>query len=152
MEAVREWLGRAERALDEFGRPGWIVAMVAGFIVFVPIGLGILAYMIWSGRMGCGRKRNGWGRRMRASSGTGNTAFDAYREETLRRLEDEREAFTAFLDRLRQAKDQAEFDQFMTEQRQGNASGGASQTADPYQPSGGQNTPPSFGGATPYPA
>ncbi len=44
---------------------------------------------------------------------TGNTAFDAYREETLRRLEEEQEAFEAFLQRLRDAKDKAEFDQFM---------------------------------------
>ena len=27
---------------------------------------------------------------------TGNSAFDAYREETLRRLEEERDAFVAF--------------------------------------------------------
>ena len=44
---------------------------------------------------------------------SGNTAFDAYKAETLRRLEDEQQAFEAFLSRLREAKDKAEFDQFM---------------------------------------
>ena len=41
--------------IDDFGRPAWIALMVIGFIVFWPIGLAILAYLIWSGRMGCGR-------------------------------------------------------------------------------------------------
>ena len=39
--------------IDDFGRPVWIALMVIGFIVFWPIGLAILAYLIWSGRMGC---------------------------------------------------------------------------------------------------
>lgn len=150
MEAVRDWLGRTERALDEFGKPAWIATMVVGFIVFVPIGLAILAYMIWSGRMGCSSRRKGWGRRMRATAPTGNAAFDAYREETLRRLEDEREAFTSFLERLRQAKDQAEFDQFMAEQRSGgpredSRGGGPAPSVD-------RSTGGGFGGADPYPA
>ena len=37
--------------------------------------------------------------------------------ETLRRLEEEERQFKEFLDRLRQAKDKAEFDQFMSEMR-----------------------------------
>src|SRR5262249_60164461 len=40
--------------IDDLGRPAWIALMVIGFIVFWPIGLAILAYIIWSGRMGCG--------------------------------------------------------------------------------------------------
>lgn len=44
---------------------------------------------------------------------TGNAAFDAYREETLKRLEDEHREFVDFLQKLREAKDKAEFDQFM---------------------------------------
>lgn len=44
---------------------------------------------------------------------SGNTAFDAYRQETLRRLEEEQTAFEAFLQRLRDAKDKAEFDAFI---------------------------------------
>jgi hypothetical protein len=48
---------------------------------------------------------------------SGNRAFDEYRAETLRRLEEEQKEFAAYLDRLRFAKDKAEFDQFMNELR-----------------------------------
>ena len=48
----------------------------------------------------------------------GNTAFDAYKADTLRRLEEEQDAFEAFLQRLREAKDKAEFDQFMDDRAQ----------------------------------
>ena len=51
------------------------------------------------------------------SPSSGNRAFDEYRAETLRRLEEEQREFREFLDRLRQAKDKAEFDQFMAERR-----------------------------------
>jgi len=43
-------------------------------------------------------------------------AFDEYREATLKRLEEEREEFAKFLERLRHAKDKEEFDKFMAEQ------------------------------------
>jgi len=46
---------------------------------------------------------------------SGNHAFDEYRAEALRRLEEEQREFMEFLDRLRHAKDKAEFDQFMAE-------------------------------------
>ena len=46
---------------------------------------------------------------------SGNRAFDEYRAETLRRLEDEQREFQDFLARLREAKDKAEFDQFMAD-------------------------------------
>jgi hypothetical protein len=44
-------------------------------------------------------------------------AFDEYRRETLRRLEEEQKEFQEYLDRLRAAKDKSEFDQFMSERR-----------------------------------
>ena len=47
----RSWLGRAEDFLDSKGKAAWIAATVAGFIVFWPAGLALLAYMIWSKRM-----------------------------------------------------------------------------------------------------
>ena len=131
METVTEWLRKAEAQLDRWGMPGWIGAMVLGFILVWPLGLAILFYMIWSGRMGCksNGKRN-WGRK--AFTPTGNAAFDAYREETLRRLEEEQSAFEQFLERLRKAKDQAEFDQFMDERRRPAAPSGP----DAPQPAG----------------
>ena len=107
VERVRDWL-------DDRGRLAWIAVMVIGFVLFWPAGLALLFYMIWSKRMGCnwGRHRRSEGRG-RGMERTGNTAFDTYREDTLRRLEEERDAFLSFLDQLRAAKDKAEFDQFM---------------------------------------
>jgi len=51
------------------------------------------------------------------ASSSGNSAFDEYRNETLRRLEDEQREFKSFLERLRFAKDKTEFDAFMSERR-----------------------------------
>jgi hypothetical protein len=51
---------------------------------------------------------NWWGQ-----PSNGNHAFDDYRAETLRRLEDEQREFKEFLKRL--ARDRAEFDQFMND-------------------------------------
>jgi hypothetical protein len=48
---------------------------------------------------------------------SGNRAFDEYRVETLRRLEEEQVEFRDFLDRLRHAKDKEEFDAFMAQHR-----------------------------------
>ena len=48
---------------------------------------------------------------------SGNRAFDEYRTETLKRLEDEQREFREFLERLRFAKDKTEFDTFMSERR-----------------------------------
>lgn len=120
-------MGITER-LDGIGKPAWIALLVVSFIVFWPLGLALLAYLHWSGRMGCGRfsgrfDAQGWHHRMHRrgrwyhTPPSGNTAFDEYRQETLRRLEDEQREFREFLDRLRHAKDKAEFDQFMTERR-----------------------------------
>ena len=149
--------------IDDFGRPAWIVLMVLGFIVYWPIGLAILAYMIWSGRigmwsgpMGCGwhgrrgdieewrqraiervnRMAEHWEhrrarreeRRQRWAGPhhggprgglheTGNRAFDEYRADALRKLEEEASEFRAFLERLRMARDRTEFDEYMKERR-----------------------------------
>jgi hypothetical protein len=149
-------MGIAAR-LDDIGKPAWITATILGFIFCWPVGLAILAYLIWSRRMACwkhggdemrsARERwrakcgggwtngNGWRRQS-----SGNTAFDEYRSDTLRRLEDEEKEFHDFLDRLRQAKDKAEFDQFMNDRR------GRSQGPDN---NGSNNT--GFGGGNPEP-
>lgn len=110
-QRIGDVLARVRDWLDQRGRPAWIVAMVLGFIVFWPLGLALLTYMIWSNRMfGCS-KRSSSSRPVGGSSG--NTAFDAYRAETLKRLEDEHREFMDFLAKLREAKDKSEFDQFM---------------------------------------
>ena len=108
-------LARAEAWMDDKGKGAWIAAMVLGFILFWPLGLALLAYMIWSKRMfaTCSR-RTRTDRTDRTGLGSsGNTAFDAYKADTLRRLEEEQANFQDFLKRLRAAKDKAEFDQFM---------------------------------------
>ena len=108
------FFARAEAWLDERGKGAWIAAMVVSFIFFWPIGLALLAYMIWSKRMfnsSCSSMTRSRARHMGKSSG--NSAFDAYKAETLQRLEEEQDKFEAFLKRLRDAKDKAEFDQFM---------------------------------------
>ena len=123
----------AER-LDDIGKPAWIALMIVSFIIWWPIGLATLAFLFWSGRMGCGHHGNWHERRERwraareewrafkrgdypATPSSGNAAFDDYRAETLKRLEEEQKEFTGFLDRLRRAKDQAEFNQFMADRR-----------------------------------
>jgi predicted CopG family antitoxin len=110
------WFSKTEAWLDNKGKGAWIAAMVLGFIFVWPVGLALLFYMIWSKRMfsksrsmTCGR------RRMHTMTSTGNSAFDSYRDEMIRRLEDEQKSFEEFLQRLREAKDKSEFDQFMDE-------------------------------------
>ncbi|HEX3442586.1 MAG TPA: DUF2852 domain-containing protein [Pseudolabrys sp.] len=130
--------------LDEFGKPAWIALIVLGFMAWWPLGLAVLAFTIGSGRMGCGyhggqdrwqhkmermQRKMDWMRtRMSGNPWTGgnpwsgapssgNRAFDEYRSETLKRLEDEQREFREFLERLRFAKDKTEFDQFMAERR-----------------------------------
>lgn len=121
----RSWLGRAEDWLDDRGKPAWIAAMVLGFIVFWPVGLALLAYMIWSKRMfsrSCGAvgrhndhhaMRKAWMARQHGFRTSGNSAFDAYKADTLDRLEREQGEFESFLKRLRDSKDKAEFDQYL---------------------------------------
>ena len=40
--------------LDQYGKGAWIAFAVLGFILFWPLGLATLAFLYWSGRMGCG--------------------------------------------------------------------------------------------------
>lgn len=93
-------------------------SMVAGIVVAVVIG--------WRGGFAPG----GWGPAPAMQSveklmplapeakqrSSGNASFDAYRNDTLQRLEEEQVSFENFLGRLRAAKDKSEFDDFL-EQR-----------------------------------
>ncbi|MCO5734633.1 DUF2852 domain-containing protein [Rhizobium sp. SSA_523] len=126
-------------------RPDWtpatIALMVLGFVVFWPLGLAMLAYIIYGDRLS-DFKRNANERadsffascrrsnRRPAGAGfaTGNMAFDDWRkaeldrmEEQRRKLDEMRQEFDSYLRELRRAKDQEEFDRFMRER--GNRTG-----------------------------
>lgn len=119
--------------------------MVLGFVFFWPVGLALLFYMIWSKRMSNSSCRNrresrrhSWGHHNRGSMtstgiNTGNSAFDAYKSDTLERLEREQHDFEAFLTRLRDSKDKVEFDAFMNERA-------AEASAEAPAPEGNNNT------------
>ncbi|GGF40306.1 membrane protein [Youhaiella tibetensis] len=122
-------------------KPQWspltIALMVLGFIVFWPLGLAMLAYIIWGEKFGGSaeradawvNKQKAWANRSwgcgprgfaRNSFGSGNAAFDEYRDEQLKRLEEERRRldeeineFHEYMRNLRMAKDREEFDRFM---------------------------------------
>ena len=137
----------AARMDEMGGRGGWIAATVLGFILYWPVGLAFLIYLALSGRLrswryggpgrwynqparggqvwnqgqnqghrsGCGWNWGGWSGY--ATRPSGNQAFDDYRTETIRRLEEEQREFVEYLERLRRAKDKSEFDEFMAERR-----------------------------------
>ena len=137
---VNRWRGPAEtphrpHMLDSPWHPGWIALTVLGFMFWWPVGLALLFYTLGSRKMGCGshqdrfenkmermqqkmeRMGRGFGFRGFGPPSSGNRAFDEYRTDTLRRLEEEQREFREFLQRLRMAKDKSEFDQFMSERR-----------------------------------
>jgi hypothetical protein len=141
----RSALYRSEDWLDARGKWAWIAAMVLGFVFFWPVGLALLAYMIWGKKMfsrSCASRRSHahghdhrWGAHaMRAAQPTGNRAFDDYKAQALRRLEEEQEAFEAFLQRLRTSKDKTEFDAFMEDRARANAAQDAAEV--PAKPEG----------------
>lgn len=106
-----------------------ILLMVIGFVLFWPLGLGMLAWILWGDeirRMAdeCksrfGSMSQSMPRHSYRSSGTGNMAFDEYRARELERIEEERRKveamrteFEDFLREVRRAKDQDEFEKFM---------------------------------------
>ncbi|MBC7280317.1 DUF2852 domain-containing protein [Hoeflea sp.] len=120
-------------------RPAWtpatIALMVLGFMVFWPLGLAMLAYIIWGDRLDAFKadvnratdglassfRRNRDGMR---TTGSGNAAFDAWRDTELSRLDEERKKldemrreFDQHMRDLRMARDRAEFDQFMADRQ-----------------------------------
>jgi len=121
------WCGQSYRYGPPW-HPGMIVLTILGFVLWWPLGLAMLFFVLWSKGMLCwGHGSAHWQHKMERMRGkmerawgpasSGNRAFDDYRAETLRRLEDEEKEFREFLTRLRAAKDKAEFDQFMADRR-----------------------------------
>src|SRR6187399_1591317 len=94
----------------------WIGGAIVGFLIWWPIGVCILGCVLITA---LSQQFTGYSQRVALPAGwrlriggTGNTAFDEYRDETLRRLEADQQAFGGFMDKVRRAKDRAEFDQF----------------------------------------
>ena len=111
-----------------WGRRAWtpweIALMVTGFVVFWPVGLAILFWILWSKRHGAAPawldRLAGAVRAPGAPGASGNSAFEEWKRSELERLEQERrklaaaeQDFSAFLDQLKRAKDREEFDRFM---------------------------------------
>lgn len=152
---------------DREARPRWrvieIAVVVAGFIVWWPVGLALLLWKLWRNRQGYaedmvtaarglieekvmrkwpdvtrawGSAGGAWGPGSRARTtarewgftglrSSGNTAFDAWREGELARLEEERRKletaereFADYIESLRRAKDREEFERFMRDRNQ----------------------------------
>ena len=119
-------------------RPAWtpvtIAMMVVGFMIFWPLGLAMIAYIIWGDRLDQFKadvnkatdnvattfQKGASFAKSRGFDRTGNVAFDDWREEELRRLDEKRREldsmraeFDDYARELRRAKDQEEFDLFM---------------------------------------
>ncbi len=129
-------------------RPAWtslnILLMIVGFVVFWPIGLFMLAYMIWGDEWGL--DLSDWGNvKERANSAantasekiktafdgtayssrnesSGNSAFDEWRRNELKRLDEERRKleesrreFDKYVQELRRARDREEFEKFKSD-------------------------------------
>ena len=102
----------------------WAVVWIAFALLWLvwPLVLLVVAGIAWR------RQARKWRRAQRmsteapqrqASPESGNAAFDAYRADTVQRLDEERARFGEFLERLRKAKDKEAFDSFMAERRGG---------------------------------
>lgn len=119
-------------------KPQWsfvtIALMVLGFIIFWPLGLAMLAYILWGENFGGSsekaerwvNKQKEWARNCRHQSrrysrhSSGNAAFDEYRSEQMKRLDEERrrldeevQEFDEYMRNLHMARDREEFDRFM---------------------------------------
>lgn len=131
-------------------RPAWtpatIAMMIIGFMVFWPLGLAMIAYILWGDRLesfrqdvnrstdrfGCAFRGHSRWRGHAYHGRTGNVAFDDWRDAEIERLEEERRKldemrreFDEHLRELRRAKDQAEFDAFMASRKEKSSSRGS---------------------------
>jgi len=143
----RDWESETEMTTAII-KPQWspltIALMVLGFVAFWPLGLLVFGYILWGEKFGgspekaqaywnkgkswCssnkGHYQRNWNNRSHGMNSSGNAAFDDYRAEQLKRLEEERarldaeiDAFHEYMANLNKAKDREEFDRFMNERR-----------------------------------
>ena len=120
---------------NAFIRPAWtpvtIAMMIIGFMIFWPLGLAMIAYIVWGDRLDQFKadvnkatdKASDLfakGPSFNSHARTGNVAFDDWREAELKRLHEERikldnmrAEFDDYARELRRAKDEEEFNDFM---------------------------------------
>ncbi|MEL6751332.1 MAG: DUF2852 domain-containing protein [Pseudomonadota bacterium] len=127
--------------MNSFIRPAWtpatIALMIIGFMVFWPLGLAMIAYIVWGDRLEAFKTEvngatdkavNAFGAgkfKGFTADRTGNVAFDDWREAELKRLHEERirldgmrAEFDDYARELRRAKDQEEFASFMSNRKE----------------------------------
>lgn len=116
---------------NTFVRPAWtpvtIAMMIIGFMIYWPLGLAMIAYIVWGDRLegvkdDINRATDKVSETFKSTanaSRTGNVAFDEWREVELARLEEERKKlneavreFEEYQSNLRRAKDAEEFEAF----------------------------------------
>jgi hypothetical protein len=166
---IRDWENATEMNTAII-KPQWspltIGLMVLGFVFFPPIGFAVLAYIVWGeyfggspekaqrywskGKSWCdsqkARHHNRNSFRSAGMSSSGNAAFDEYRAEQLKRLDEERarldaeiDAFHEYMANLNKAKDREEFDRFMNERRGSRQGYGDTNTGDQNNNGWGNN-------------
>ena len=118
-------------------RPAWtpvtIGMMVIGFMIAWPLGLAMIAYIIWGDRLelfkqDVNRATDKVTEKFKSATSksepsyprSGNSAFDEWREAEYKRVEEERRKmdemraeFDEYQSDLRRAKDKEEFDEFL---------------------------------------
>src|ERR1700743_4016748 len=143
---VNRWRGPTEQPyerphmLETPWHPGCIAVTIVGFLIWWPIGLALLFFTLGSRRMSCWSHQDRWQNKMERMQwkmermknrmerhgfggfgfgppSSGNRAFDEYRSETLRRLEEEQQEFKGFLGRLGPPNDKEEVDAFVRQHR-----------------------------------
>src|ERR1700745_2660170 len=110
------------RMLESPWHPGWIAVTILGFMIWWPIGLALLFFTLGSRKVACWSHydQDRWANKMERMQDkmermkrrmdargfpfggfgpptSGNRAFDKYRQDTLRRLEEEQVEFKNFL-------------------------------------------------------
>lgn len=98
------------------------ITIFAAFMIFPPLGLAALIYLVWASQGRRGRTHRGRRIGLRSErcanrhgrSRTGNSAFDAHRADQFRKMKEDRLAFAEFADEQRLAEDRKAFDAFVS--------------------------------------
>lgn len=137
MNTTYEESNHSKRMGNTLIRPAWtpvtIAMMIIGFMIFWPLGLAMIAYILWGDRLdefkaGVNEKTDrfakGWSRDCgsfrKNHARSGNVAFDEWRDAEIERLAEERRnlekmraEFEEHIYELRRTKDKTEFEAFM---------------------------------------